>query len=96
MSASKAYRAHMMAISGLAIHPKKAILATVSDDTTWKIWSLPNGEWIMTGEGHTNWVAGVAFHPKGIHLATASGDHTVKFWDFANISKKPHTFSEHT
>lgn len=37
---------------------------TGSDDKTWKMWHLPKGDLIMSGEGHTDWVAGVAFHPK--------------------------------
>tara|TARA_B110000503_G_C7026866_1_gene362260 strand:- start:222 stop:329 length:108 start_codon:yes stop_codon:yes gene_type:complete len=32
---------HMMAISSLALHPRKSILATASDDYTWKIWTAP-------------------------------------------------------
>ena len=28
-----------MAISSLALHPRKSILATSSDDFTWKIWT---------------------------------------------------------
>jgi len=30
-----------MSISALAMHPKKSICATASDDFTWKIWTLP-------------------------------------------------------
>ena len=37
---------------------------TGSDDKTWKMWHLPRGDLIMSGEGHTDWVAGVSFHPK--------------------------------
>ena len=35
---SKTYKGHMMAISRLAMHPKKSIVATASDDFCWKIW----------------------------------------------------------
>ena len=32
-----------MSISSLAMHPRKSIVATASDDYTWKIWTLPAG-----------------------------------------------------
>jgi len=61
-----------MSVSNLALHPKKSILATASDDATWKMWDLPSGDLIMSGDGHKDWVAGVNFHPAGTHLASAS------------------------
>jgi len=50
-------------VLSVALHPEKQILATASDDRTWKLWSLPNGELILTGHGHSDWVAGCDFHP---------------------------------
>jgi len=47
----------------VALHPEKQIMATASDDRTWKLWSVPNGELILTGHGHSDWVAGCDFHP---------------------------------
>eukprot|EP00744_Colponema_vietnamica_P002135 GILI01003430.1.p1 GENE.GILI01003430.1~~GILI01003430.1.p1 ORF type:complete len:584 (+),score=152.36 GILI01003430.1:45-1796(+) len=91
----KTFKGHMMTISSVALHPRKPILATVSDDYTWKMWSMPNGELIMSGEGHKDWVSGVDFHPRGTHLATSSGDGTVKVWDFVNACCTS-TFSDHT
>ncbi|CAN0595248.1 unnamed protein product, partial [Ectocarpus sp. 12 AP-2014] len=44
------------------------IVATVSDDETWKVWSVPNCDLLMSGEGHRDWVSGVAFHPHGTML----------------------------
>mmetsp|Transcript_16385 Transcript_16385/g.33730 ORF Transcript_16385/g.33730 Transcript_16385/m.33730 type:complete len:580 (-) Transcript_16385:8-1747(-) len=91
----KAFRAHLNSVAGIAFHPRKPVLATVSDDETWKIWSVPNGDAVMSGEGHKDWVSGVDFHPAGTHLATCSGDSTVKLWDFGRASCA-HTFTDHT
>jgi WD40 repeat protein len=90
----KSFKGHLMAVSALAMHPKKSIIATASDDLTWKIWTIPNGELIMSGEGHKEWISGIDFHPRGTHLATSSGDSTVKIWDFINASCM-HTFKDH-
>ena len=48
----------------VAIHPRKPVVATASDDATWKMWGLPDGDLIMTGDGHKEWVAGLDFHPR--------------------------------
>ena len=73
-----------MSVPSVAYNPKKDIIATGSDDSTWKLWAVPSGELIMCGEGHNDWVGGVDFHPRGSLLGTASGDGTVKLWDFAS------------
>ncbi|KAE9084430.1 Flagellar WD repeat-containing protein [Phytophthora fragariae] len=78
--------AHGNSVAAVAFHPKNPIVATVSDDETWKLWSAPAGELIMSGEGHRSWLAGVAFHPRGAHVATSSGDNTVKLWDFVGAA----------
>ncbi|EFC50650.1 predicted protein, partial [Naegleria gruberi] len=89
------YESHSMAITGLAVHSKKPIVASASDDGTWKAWSLPTSKVIMSGEGHTDWVSGIDFHPFGTHLATSGGDCTVKLWDFTTASCSS-TFEDHT
>jgi len=91
----KTFRGHLNSVSGSVFHPKKPVLATVSDDETWKLWSVPNCELIMSGEGHTDWLSGVDFHPHGTHLATSGGDQTVKLWEF-KTSSCIQTFTEHT
>jgi WD40 repeat protein len=94
LSSIKTFKGHLMGVTCLSYNPKKDILATGSDDTTWKLWSIPNGDLIMSGEGHQDWIGGVSFHPHGNYLATASGDGCVKLWDFVN-AKCQATYSEH-
>eukprot|EP01012_Entosiphon_sulcatum_P029175 TRINITY_DN3549_c0_g1_i1.p1 TRINITY_DN3549_c0_g1~~TRINITY_DN3549_c0_g1_i1.p1 ORF type:complete len:588 (-),score=85.67 TRINITY_DN3549_c0_g1_i1:10-1773(-) len=94
-TARQTIKGHSMSVPRLALHPKSPTLATASDDSTWKLWTVPTGELIISGEGHKGWVAGIDIHPKGTHLATGAGDHSVKLWDFSK-SKCVHTFTEHT
>ncbi|XP_065838912.1 sperm-associated antigen 16 protein-like [Oscarella lobularis] len=75
--------AHKLPITGLAFHPRKHVIATGSDDTTWKLWSIPSGDLILCGEGHDGWLSDIDFNQNGIQLATSSGDCTVKVWDFS-------------
>ncbi|XP_064188763.1 sperm-associated antigen 16 protein [Anguilla rostrata] len=76
-------KAHSLPVSCLALHPQKLIAASTSDDHLWKMWGLPVGEELMTGEGHSDWLSGCSFQPNGGQLATTSGDATVKVWDFS-------------
>ncbi|KAH9561175.1 hypothetical protein CY35_05G006400 [Sphagnum magellanicum] len=91
----KTFRGHLMSVSNVILHPKKPVVVTASDDGTWRMWGLPAGDLIMTGDGHKDWVSGLDFHPKGMHLASSSGDCTVKIWSFEK-SRCIHTFSDHT
>ncbi|XP_068430537.1 sperm-associated antigen 16 protein [Clinocottus analis] len=87
-SLSFSFRAHKLPISCIDLHPQKMILATASDDRSWRLWELlPNGEKVgrmmLSGEGHSDWLSGCSFHPNGAKLATTSGDATVRLWDFS-------------
>ena len=94
LSLIKTFKGHLMGVTALSVNSKKNVLATGSDDSTWKLWSIPNGELIMSGEGHQDWVGGVSFHPKGNWITTGSGDGTVKVWDILNACCAI-TYSEH-
>lgn len=91
----KTFKGHLNSVSCVAFHPKKPIFATASDDETWRLWTLPDCELVMSGEGHTSWLSGLHFHPHGSHLVSSSGDGTVKIWEFAQ-AKCTHTFTDHT
>ncbi|XP_061658075.1 sperm-associated antigen 16 protein [Syngnathoides biaculeatus] len=80
-------KAHTLPISCISLHPGKKILASASDDCTWKLWALPAsrekvGQMVLTGEGHSDWLSSCSFHPDGTKMATTSGDTTVRLWDF--------------
>ena len=81
-SQKSTFKGHTAPVCAVAFHPRKAILATGSDDGTWKMWSLPEGKLVMSGEGHRDWVGGLDFHPSGTSLASGSGDGDVRIWDF--------------
>ncbi|XP_061149993.1 sperm-associated antigen 16 protein [Syngnathus typhle] len=92
-------KAHTLPISCISLHPDKKILASASDDCSWRLWALPVsrekvGQMVLTGEGHTNWVSSCSFHPEGTKLATTSGDTTVKLWDLLS-GRCVLTFSGH-
>ncbi|XP_015686547.1 sperm-associated antigen 16 protein [Protobothrops mucrosquamatus] len=79
---SNTLKVHDLAVTCLALHPRKDIVVTGSDDHLWKMWAFPNGNIIVKGEGHTDWISGCCFHPSGSKLVTSSGDKTVRVWDF--------------
>jgi hypothetical protein len=91
----KTTKGHLNSISAIAFHPRKPIFATASDDETWRLWTMPDTELVMSGEGHTSWVSGLHFHPHGSHLVTSSGDCTLKIWEFAQ-ARCTHTLVDHT
>lgn len=88
--------AHDGPVTCIKFHPRKVgLVATVSDDKSWKIWSFPSAELVMSAQGHKDWISDCDFHPRGSHLATASGDHTLKVWDFSKSSATL-SLSDHT
>ncbi|XP_050772122.1 sperm-associated antigen 16 protein isoform X2 [Gopherus flavomarginatus] len=85
---SSTLKVHDLAVSCLALHPRKDIVVTASDDRLWKMWAFPNGNIIMTGEGHTDWLSGCCFHPSERCRCTMRGHkdsvNSIEFLPFSN------------
>lgn len=77
---------HEKAINAVAVAPNDSVAATVSQDRTVKIWSLPTLVLQRTLKGHKRGVWAVAFSPVDKAVVTASGDRTVKLWSLADGS----------
>ncbi|XP_039925074.1 sperm-associated antigen 16 protein isoform X4 [Hirundo rustica] len=80
---SSVLKVHDFAVSCLALHPRKRIVLSCGDDRLWKTWGFPDGNILLTGEGHTDWLSGCCFRPSGTQLVTSSGDTTVRIWDLS-------------
>ncbi|KAM4836370.1 sperm-associated antigen 16 protein isoform 1-T1 [Thomomys bottae] len=76
-------RLHELPVSCIIMHPCKDMLISCSEDRLWKLVSLPKGNVLLTGSGHTDWLSSCCFHPSENKLATSSGDTTVKLWDLS-------------
>lgn len=83
---------HTGHVKGLAFSPDNRLLASISADTTVKIWDLTDQHvevrLVTTLEGHSDSVNAVAFSPDGQMLATGSADGLVWLWDTGDFSRK--------
>ncbi|KAM7188216.1 WD40-repeat-containing domain protein [Rhypophila sp. PSN 637] len=72
-----------------------AIIASASDDTTVRIWSLDKVHSsqpcvaILGGEGHIYDLLSVAFHRTGRYLLSAGHDQWINLWTLPDIPNKP-------
>jgi WD40 repeat protein len=74
-------RDHSQWVLSVAFPHDSTLLASASDDDTFKIWKASSGVCLQTLEGHSNGVRSVAFSHGSTRLASASYDDTVKLWD---------------
>jgi WD40 repeat protein len=76
------YKAHSLPVAAVALSPVAAVLATAGDDEAWKVWTVPRGDLVMVGEGHSDWLSSCDFHPTSATLlATAGVDQVAKIWN---------------
>ena len=85
-SLTRTFAGHQAAVSALSFHPTRSLLLTASDDCSWKLWTAPRGELVLTGEGHRAWVSDVKVvggggAGSGKVVVSGSGDGLVKVWD---------------
>ncbi|THU92101.1 dynein regulator [Dendrothele bispora CBS 962.96] len=75
---------HRDKVNALAFHPLYSVLASVSDDSTVKIWDWETGDLERTLKGHTKRVSGCHYNSNGTTLATCSYDLFIKLWNVEN------------
>ncbi len=71
------------------------MLVTGSADKFVKVWSLPDGKFVKSFEGHTHHVLDVGWMADGKLLASAGADNAVKVWDF-DKGEQARTINAHT
>lgn len=72
---------HTDDITGAAWSPDGTMIATISADTTARVWDVQTGQVFRTLVGHTDEVTALAWSPDSTRLATASNDGTVRLWN---------------
>ncbi|WP_310490137.1 pentapeptide repeat-containing protein [Chamaesiphon sp. VAR_69_metabat_338] len=68
-------------ILAIAYSPEGQTLAASDSNGEIRLWSVQDGQCLLTCSGHTNWVRSIAFSPDGRYLASSSDDRTIKLWD---------------
>ncbi len=71
---------HSYPVYSVAFSPDGKYLASVSEDSTIKLWSVESQMELTTLQGYSYAVYSVASSPDGKYLASGSEDNTVKLW----------------
>jgi len=75
------FHGHALAITSLAWHPHRNLLASGSFDKTVRLWDITLQKELATLTGHRAEVKSVAFTPAGDRLASGGRDKTIRIWN---------------
>ncbi|OXV05129.1 hypothetical protein Egran_07103 [Elaphomyces granulatus] len=68
-------------VRSIAWSPDGWYLASGSDDSSIRVWRMPDGTRRHTLAGHTDHISCVTWEPSGAIIASASYDNTIRLWD---------------
>jgi len=102
----KCFQGHTDEVNAIKWDPSGSLLASCSDDTTAKIWSLNSGRdtFIHDFREHSKEIYTIKWSPTGpgsanpnqkLVLASASFDSTIKIWD-VEVGTRLYTLTKHT
>ena len=86
---------HQSSINTVAFSPDGKVIASSSNDSTFKLWDVATGRELRTLSGHSDHFTSVAFSPYGKFIAIGRLDKTVRLWDVATGRELP-TLSGHS
>jgi WD40 repeat protein len=73
-------------ILAIAYSPDGQTLAASDSNGEIRLWSIHDGQCLLTCSGHTNWVRAIKFSPDGRYLASSSDDRRIVLWDLQDGS----------
>jgi WD40 repeat protein len=73
-------------ILAIAYSPDGKLLAASDTNGEIRLWSVRDGQFLLTCSGHSNWVRSIQFSPDSRYLASSSDDRRIKLWDLQDGS----------
>ena len=81
---------HTSSVRSVAFSPDGMQLASMSSDSTIRLWDMATGRQIRRFEGHARWGNSVAFSPDGTQLASGVDGGGILLWDVATGQELRH------